>query len=370
VERLKYRQGNKTFLSKNKPSLLQFMPNIYITESDALIQMKHNYFQVFHQQKQCISLPIRHVNQIIIFGNVNLPNDVIKILRLHHIPVLYLTQDGEYLGRLENPSQVQPKYLFQQRKRLRDIEFNRATAESMIWAKLHNQHIFLQSWTRYHANHATQRASNYLTLLMDNLAIAKSLDELCEYNDEADNVYYTAINSLLSFYSIYPQTRIRQISGLFNLGYQLLHQYIYTLLNTVELHPDYAILHRHGHHELPLAWDFTVEFRAPIVDDLVLNFVRNLPSSNGNGNGKSQPKIILQNFLQHWEVKLRTFVLHPHAGEVSYRQCLDLQVREYLACLLGDVEYYRPLALKFHPNHPHFTNIAEPQKTPLTLVKR
>ncbi|WP_290889689.1 hypothetical protein [Fischerella sp.] len=53
--------------------------------------------------------------------------------------------------------------------------------------------------------------------------------------------------------------------------------------------------------------------------------------------------------LLHWEAKLRTFVLHPYAGEVSYRQCIDLQVREYLACLLGDVEYYRPLALKFNP---------------------
>jgi CRISP-associated protein Cas1 len=26
-----------------------------------------------------------------------------------------------------------------------------------------------------------------------------------------------------------------------------------------------------------------------------------------------------------------------------------LQVKEYIASLLGDVEYYRPLALKFHP---------------------
>jgi CRISPR-associated protein Cas1 len=61
--------------------------------------------------------------------------------------------------------------------------------------------------------------------------------------------------------------------------------------------------------------------------------------------------------------------LHPYAGEVSYRQCIDLQVREYISSLLGDVEYYRPLALKFHPNHSSFTNIAENKKPALTLVK-
>jgi CRISPR-associated protein Cas1 len=51
----------------------------------------------------------------------------------------------------------------------------------------------------------------------------------------------------------------------------------------------------------------------------------------------------LKLFLQHWEEKLKTTVNHLHAGEVTYRQCLQLQVQEYLACLLGDVEHYRPL---------------------------
>lgn len=321
------------------------MPNIYITEQNALLKTERKNLQVFHQQKQCISIPIRHVNQIIIFGNINLPRDIIKILRLHDIPVLFLTQDGEYLGRLDNSSQPQPKYLTYQQKCLRDVEFKRATAESIIWAKLHNQHTFLQSWTRYCANDTTQRALNYLTLLMDNLPVATSVGELREYNQEADNVYDCAVASLLKFYNPCSRTSKKQIHKFFNLGYQLLHQYIYTLLDTVGLHPDYAILHHDADQELPLAWDFTAEFRAPIVDDLVLNFARNLT----NGNGKSQSRSLLQRFLQQWEAKLRTFVLHPYAGEVSYRQCMDLQVREYLSCVLGDVEYYRPLALKFHP---------------------
>jgi CRISP-associated protein Cas1 len=49
---------------------------------------------------------------------------------------------------------------------------------------------------------------------------------------------------------------------------------------------------------------------------------------------------------------------------------MELQIREYLACLIGDVEFYRPLALKFHPVHPDFTNTVEPQKVPLALVKQ
>ncbi|MBW4617686.1 MAG: CRISPR-associated endonuclease Cas1 [Desmonostoc vinosum HA7617-LM4] len=344
------------------------MSTIYITEQDVIFQIQHHYLKVFHQQNQRICIPIRNLSQFIIFGNISLPKQVIQIVHSHQIPVLYLTQTGEYLGRLKNPSQLQAKYLTYQRRRARDTEFNRATAESIIWAKLHNQHTFLQSWTRHHANHTTQRALNYLTLLMDNLPIAPGIEELKEYSEEADNIYYCAVASLLTFYNECSPTNAKRISELINLGNQLLHQYIYTLLNTVGLNSDYAILHRDSHHELPLAWDLTAEFRAPIVDDLVLNFVRNL--TNTNGNGKSHSHNLLFKFLQHWEAKLRTFVLHPDAGEVSYRQCLDLQVREYLAYLLGDVEFYRPLALKFRPANSDFINTIEPQTVPLKLVKR
>jgi CRISP-associated protein Cas1 len=345
------------------------MSTIYITKQDVSFKIQSHYLKVFDEQNQCICIPARNLSQIIIFGNIKLPKEVIQFVHLHQIPALYLTQNGEYLGRLENPSQSQPKYLKQQQRRLRDAEFNRTTAESIIWAKLSNQHTFLQSWTQYHANNATQRALNYLMLLMENLPLSPSIEELGECSEEADKIYHCAVTSLLSLYNGCPCASAKQTNQLLDLGYILLHQYIYTLLNTVGLHPDYPILHNDGHHELPLAWDFVAEFSAPVVDDLVLNFVRNSPHSNGNGNGKSQSRSLIQIFLQHWEAKLRTFVLHPYVGEVTYRQCLDLQVREYLASLLGDVEYYRPLALKLHPHHHRLTNIADKKKTALTLVK-
>ncbi len=348
------------------------MSTIYLTELDISFQIQHSYLKVFHQQTQRLSSRISNISQFIIFGNINLPKEVIKIVISHQIPVLYLTPDGEFLGRLENPSQLQAKYRTFQRRRAHDVEFNRATAESLTWAKLHNQQVFLRNWTQSHANYTTQRALNYLTLLMENLPSSASIEELRECNQEADNIYYCAIASLLSFYSNgCPHTTAKQVSKLLNLANQLLHQYIYTLLNTAGLHPNYAILHRNGDHEFPLAWDFVAEFRPALVDDLVLNFARNLPNShfNGNGNGK-KPQTLLQRFLQDWEGKLRTFILHPYAGEVSYRQCMDLQVREYVACLLGDVEYYRPLALKFRPAHSDFINTIEPQTVSLKLVKR
>ncbi len=346
------------------------MSTIYITDPNASFKLQNKYLKVFQQERQRFLIRISNISQFIIFGNIKLPKDIVQIIRLNQIPVLYLTQTGEYIGRVENPSPVQTQYLTYQRQRLRDTEFNRATAESIIWAKLHNQHAFLQNWTRQYTFQNTdptiKRTLNYLELLMDNLSVAPSINELHEYIHEADSIHYSAIAYLLAFHNQCPHITTKQINKFLTLGHQLLHQYVYTHLQTAGLHPDYGILYCDRDRELPLAWDLSGEFRAPIVDDMVLHFTRHL--ANNNGNGKKSYTLI-QRFLQHWEGKLKTFVLHPYAGEVTYRQCIDLQVKEYISSLIGDVEYYRPLALKFHPNPLNFTNIAETQKPILTLVK-
>lgn len=343
------------------------MPTGYFTENEVSFKVHGSYLKVFVQQKQAFCCRIDNIDQLVIFNNLKLPKEVLYFIKSKSIPVVYLTPEGEYVGRLENPSQVQAKYVNYQRRQQRNFEFNRATAESIMWAKLDNQHTFLQSWTSHYNNCATKRALNYLTLLMDNLPLAVSVEEVCEFGEEADKVYGYAISSLISFYSPYTRASAKQISNFFNLGYRLLHQYIYLLLKDAGLHPDYSILHGAGNYEIPLAWDFVAEFRAPVVDDLVLSFTRHLGNLNGNGNGNGhKSRSLLQSFLQHWEAKLRTFILHPSAGEVSYRQCMQLQVREYIAALLGDVEYYRPLALKLHPRS---TSIADSKKPALTLVK-
>ena len=202
------------------------MSTIYVINLGASYKIHGSYFKVFHEEKQALCIAIRNISQIIVFGNIKLPKEVLQMIRSYRIPTLYLTQNGEFLGRLENPSVIQAKYLPYQRRRVRDTEFNRATAESIVWAKLQNQHTFLQSWTQYYADDTTQRGLNYLTLLMDNLSIAPSINHLIEYAVEGDKTYNLAIVSLLTLYHPCSRTTAKQISGLLNLGNHLLHQYI------------------------------------------------------------------------------------------------------------------------------------------------
>ncbi|MBW4631940.1 MAG: CRISPR-associated endonuclease Cas1 [Iphinoe sp. HA4291-MV1] len=112
------------------------MSTIYITEQDASLKIQHHYLKVFHQQKQCICIRIRNVSQIILFGNIHLLKEVMKIVLSHQIPVLYLTPDGEFLGRLENTSQLKRKYLTNQRQHTRDVEVIPSVSELVFHPKI------------------------------------------------------------------------------------------------------------------------------------------------------------------------------------------------------------------------------------------
>ncbi|GAB1542230.1 hypothetical protein NUACC21_49040 [Scytonema sp. NUACC21] len=356
------------------------MSTIYITEAGTLLKIQDNHVKVFHQQQLSISLPIPHVSQIILFGQNHLSSKTIKLLLYHHISVLFLSQHGEYLGRLENDSPHQPKYLAKQVKRSQDTEFIINTAQSCMGAQLHNQLLLLQHFTHHVCLSRIQTAQNFLALLIEDLPMANSLEELREYETSAASFYYPALSSFLpqkfKFKQRYSRTPSDVVNILLNLGYTLLHQHIHTLLKSSGLHPNWASLHQEAYHHSPLACDLMAEFRAPLVDDLVVNLLkkRTMTLDNYTLPGKQRNTQfdcnLLKIFLHHWEEKLKTLVVHPLVGEVSYRQCLEWQVQEYIACLLGDIDFYRPLLVKLKLAQSNFTNTGVREKRLLEMVKR
>ena len=92
------------------------------------------------------------------------------------------------------------------------------------------------------------------------------------------------------------------------------------------------------------------EFRAPIVDSFVAYLINkniftqeDFHSPDEAGGVYLYPDKI-KIYLKHWEEKLQTEVTHPHTGyKVAYRRCIELQMREYVACLMGEVDVYRPM---------------------------
>ncbi|MBA3922962.1 MAG: CRISPR-associated endonuclease Cas1 [Nostocaceae cyanobacterium] len=333
------------------------MITIYVTEPGSYITVQNDHLLVFHQEQLYYKVFIPQVSQIVIFGKSTVKSEAASLALFRRIPILFLNNHGESLSSLEYKWQREPKYLPQQKDRADDQEFAEATAESVIRAKLHNCCVLLLQSTPNYSPPAVQIALDVILLLIDDLSMADSIDELQEYEMMAATFYYAALAALLPSELNFEQRThgwaTDPVNRLLNLGYALLHQQIYTFVKTWGLHPDWANLHQSIYYDSPLVWDLMAEFRAPLVDELVLDLVNSHILTLEDFTIQEHGRVYLypeglRTFIQYWEDKLRAQIVHPHAGKVTGRRCLELQVRSYIACLLKDVDFYRPMHVKLN----------------------
>lgn len=225
-----------------------------------------------------------------------------------------------------------------------------------------------------------QTALDMMQLLIGDLSMATSIADLREYEVMAATLYYPALGSLLpkefDFQQRKKQPPNDSINILMNLGHTLLGQTIYSAMQQFRLPKNFSNLDRFYSHHSQLACNFMAEFRPVLVDELVADLASSLILTSNdftckdtlNGN-YLYPKA-LKIFLKHWEKKLETQAIYPYAGKATYRHCVKLQVQEYIACLRGDVEFYRPMLLPaIAPTQVRLPADTQKAEQP-TLVKR
>nr|WP_217650441.1 CRISPR-associated endonuclease Cas1 [Spirulina major] len=330
------------------------MTTLYITDQGAYLKAQQYQFQVFHRQELRCKIPINQVSHVVLFGCCNLSHGAVRLALARRIPVLYLSQRGRYFGRLQTDGQAKVNYLSRQVEWSQDEEQVRNTAETIIRAKLQNSRVLLQRLNRRRATDAAQQAIAQLAIAMDNLPLAESLEALRGMEGNAAKLYFQGLGSLfkgdLSFSKRSKRPPTDPVNSLLSLGYTLLHQNLHSFIETLGLHPHFGNLHVPRDNHPALVSDLVEEFRALVVDSLVSYVVNkniitaeDFTPADERGGVFLQPDA-LKRFLKHWEEKLHSEVTHPTTGhQVSLRRCFELQVREYIAALLGDVPAYRPM---------------------------
>lgn len=357
------------------------MATVYVTGFNTKLKIKSPYLLVFHGHELHQKININQIDKIILWGRCYLSREVASLARFRQIPVLFIGNQGEELGRLERSSKQKYQCLKYQKQRAFEAEFTFAMAENIIHAKLHNCHSVLQRLLSSSPTPIIQIALDMILLLIDDLPMANSINALRESGVMAAGFYYRALATLLpqgfNFKGRKKQPVTDGINCLLNLGYTLLHQLIEMFLEEFGLHPNWGNLYANCHHHSPLACDLMAEFRAPLVDELVAFLAISeivspsdfLPTAEG---GVSLHPELLKLFFRYWEEKLQTQLTHPYAGTVTYRHCLQLQVKEYIAYLLANTDAYRPMLFQVDssPMNIHPADNYNSDKKLLALVKQ
>jgi CRISPR-associated endonuclease Cas1/group II intron reverse transcriptase/maturase len=330
------------------------MTTLYITEQGSYLRVKHKQFQVFYDGELRCSVPASRVTHVVMFGVCNVSHGAVRLALQRRIPLLYLSNKGRYFGRLQTTGQAKLEYLTQQVHKAQDPEFIRTQAASIILGKLHNSRILLLRLNRRRKTEKATQAIESLAELMQSVPTAESLESMLGYEGTGANLYFQAYASLLKGkFEFEKRTRsppTDPINSLLSLGYTLLSQNVHAMVEGVGLHTHFGNLHLPKENRPSLVCDLVEEFRAIAVDSLVAYLINSnifseedFTPPDERGGVYLHPDA-MKRFLKHWEEKLQQPVTHPHTGyKVTYRRCFELQVWEYVACLMGEQPVYRPM---------------------------
>ncbi|HHP7244724.1 MAG TPA: CRISPR-associated endonuclease Cas1, partial [Elainellaceae cyanobacterium] len=330
------------------------MTTLYVSDQGAYLKVKHQQFQVIHEQEVRCSVPASRVSHIVLFGCCNVSHGAVGLALRRKIPVLYLATNGRYFGRLHTEGHAQVEYLTQQVQKSLDPDFAQRQAQSIILGKLHNSRVLLQRLSRRRKHEAVTEAIAELAALLPKVSDASSIETMLGYEGHGANLYFRAYAKLLKGkFEFEKRTRrppTDPVNSLLSLGYTLLSQNLHSMVEAVGLHTHFGNLHQPQKNRPSLVCDLVEEFRAGGVDSLVAYLINSNifteedfmpPDARG---GVYLYSDALKKFLKHWEDALQKTTTHPHTGyKVSYRRCFELQVWEYVSCLMGERDVYRPM---------------------------
>lgn len=178
---------------------------------------------------------------------------------------------------------------------------------------------------------------------------AQTLETLNGVEGAGAREYFGAWATLLPdawrFDSRNRQPPLDPVNALLSYGYTLLHWNIYALLRARGLNPHWGAYHslRPGH--AALASDLMEEFRALLVDRLVLKLIHagtmKPDQFTVSETGCDIQLDARRSLIEAFEEQLASPIHHPDAGPVDWRRVIDGQALLWIRTLRGQAAYNR-----------------------------
>jgi len=329
------------------------MATLYITEQGATVSKTDERLVIRKGRRILQEIPAVHVEQIVVFGNANFTTPAMAFLLERGIDVAYLSSRGQYRGRLQ-PRLCKDASLRQlQYKRSLDPAFRLAVAKQIVSGKVHNALVFCQRQRRLAAE--AQSHLETLIQIIHRIPTAIDIEAVRGYEGAASAAYYKIFKTLLKqdmgFRSRKNHPPTDPVNALLSLGYTLLYNNLYAFINIVGLDPYLGFFHETKHGHAALASDLLEEWRTILVDSVVLSLINRGELGPGDfrkGLWKIRlTKEGLEKFLRAYDRRLATEILHADLGQrLSYRRCLEAQVRRFVRVLYCQEKLYSPFKVR------------------------
>ena len=283
-----------------------------------------------------------------LFGDVGISPSARSLLLKHRVPVSFLDGRGRYLGAITPSLTPTPSLREAQYARAADAAYARGFAAALLERKLCLARQVLLRHRRNYPDLDLWPALSELADLREEITKAPALETMRGLEGRAAALYFDAFAHLLRHPSSFTKRTRRPprdpVNALLSFGYSILHAQITGQVAAVGLDPQVGFLHvrRAGRAALPL--DLVEEFRAPVVDRLVLRCwnLGILGETDFTWDEKDYP-VLTQTargtFLSEYARVLRRPFRHAKGFWTSYQRLLHGQARAVAHCVRHGEQY-------------------------------
>lgn len=333
------------------------MSYLYLNENGATLSMESGYFIVKTKDEQIQKIPKETLESIGLFGNVSLTTPCIKECLHRKIPVCYFSSSGYYFGKLESTRNGNIFRLKQQIHMSEDDAFTLGFARKIINAKIHNQITILK---RYNRTSGVKIDNEIITMKnsAQKLKISQTIEQVIGHEGNASRSYFQALSKMIDPEFAFDGRNRKPPQDPFNamisFGYTILMNEIYGELENRGLTPYAGFMHQDRERHPTLASDLLEEWRAVIVDSVVLSMIQGHEINAADFEKEEKGGIILkkearQHFLKNLELKMHTEMNYLSYVEekTSFRKAIWLQIGELVKAIENaNFDIYEPIRVR------------------------
>ena len=335
------------------------MTILYLTEEGSCLVKDGNRIKIKKTDSSLKEIGLEKVEGIVLMGNTHVTTPLMTELLEREIPLTWLSGIGKFWGRLEPTTYINIDRQREQFRRGDDIIFCHELSKSFIIGKIKNCQVVLRRYNRNLNSQRVEEIINELKRYHQKICETESIEQLMGYEGNASRIYFEALGLLVKddfkFKGRSKQPPRDPFNSLLSFGYTLLLYEIYTAITNKGLHPYAGFMHKIRKGHPALASDLIEEWRAVIVDSLVMGLIQtNIitiddfqePAENG---GVYLNRDASKVFIQKFEERLRqhnsylTYVEYP----LSFRESLQFQVGTLVKAVEeNDPSIYRPVVIR------------------------
>lgn len=313
-------------------------------------------------------VPLGKISQVIVFGNVTITTPAINALLEQRSEICYLTTYGKFIGRISGNEHKYGNLRLLQSRAHDEPSLRLHVAVACVRAKLHNQRTLLLRGNRSRdIRFIAEQADKIRDLISQVDALPTEdclpanpskpqadtiLGKLMGLEGAAAAAYFPAYGALFNgewediFTGRHKRPPTDPINALLSYGYVLLNSQALSAAQIVGFDPYVGFLHSTEYGKPALSLDIIEMFRAPIVDSVVLSLFNNrmlqvsdFEETLGSWRMNDAARRL---FLQKFEERLNEPISHPiFKTKVTYRRCLELQLRLLSRWLQGEFKRFR-----------------------------